>query len=172
MLKKIGVKNGPVYFQGFVDGEKVKLYDPGYRFSGGEYEKLFLKATGIDLIDILIDFSMTGEMKMLNRENYSELNGMRIFHLDPTIISGKIQRIEGIDKIKRKKYVETVNFRYSEGDVIEECRDVRRRLAEICILTPSKQLELETLRYIQTELKVYSESGRNMLCDEFELKQI
>lgn len=172
MLKGIGIKNGPVYFQGFIDGEKVRLYDPGYRFSGGEYEKLFLKATGIDLMDILIDFSITGEMKMLDRENYSGLNGMRVFHLDPTIVGGKIQRIEGVDNIKRREYVETVNFRYKEGDLVEECRDVRRRLAEICILTPNKQFELETLRYIQKELKVYSENGENMICNEFNLEQI
>lgn len=167
MLKNIGIKNGPVFFQGFVDGNKVRLYDPGFRFSGGEYEKLFLKATGIDLISMLVDFAFTGKMYPLKKNDYSNLHGMRVIHLDPTLLPGRIGQIEGVEKIKNNQYVETFNMRYSIGDRIIESNDVRRRLAEICVITPDKELEINTIQYIQETLKVFDSNGQNMLCDTF-----
>ena len=54
MIKILGIKNGPVFFQGFVDGNTVRLYDPGIRFPGNEYERIYKEATGIDPMKSII----------------------------------------------------------------------------------------------------------------------
>ena len=163
MLKKIGIKNGPVFFQGFIDKDTVRLYDPGFRFAGGEYERLLYKATGVDVIERLVRFAITGEMEPLPLNDYCMINGMRIFHLDPTLATGQIKKIVGIDTIKNRKYVETVNLRYKEGDIVEDHDDVRRRFAEICILSPDTESGKDTIKFVQENLKVLSSNGENML---------
>ncbi len=172
MLKGIGIQNGPVFFQGFIDGDTVRLYDPGFRFAGGEYERLFLKATGVDIIEILVRFSVTGIMCDIEKDDYYRINGMSAFHLDPTLATGKIGSISGLDVIKKNKYVETVNLRYSEGDIVEDYDDVRRRFAEICILAPNMEIGKETVRFVQENLKVISVDGENMLRNLFDIKRL
>lgn len=50
IVNVLGIKNGPVFCQGFVDGDTVRLYDPGIRFTGNEYERILNKITGYDLM--------------------------------------------------------------------------------------------------------------------------
>lgn len=169
MIKGLGIKNGPVFFQGFIDNGTVRLYDPGLRFSGGEYERLFLEATGIDLTDMLVEYAMTGKMKKMEEFDYYNLKGQRLFHLDPTLMPGVIGEIKGIKNILQNRYVKTFNLRYSEGEAVPNSKDVRRRLAEICILSPDRDTEIETIKFIQKNLRVTSDNNTDMLCDVFDL---
>ena len=62
MIKNLGIKYGPIFLQGFVDGETVRMYDPGLRLPGGNYENLFKHIFGVDIIKMLIEFSLTGKI--------------------------------------------------------------------------------------------------------------
>lgn len=166
MLKEIGIMNGPVFFQGFVDGNTVRLYDPGYRFSGGEYERLFQLATNIDLIQLLVGFAITGKFENIIQEaDLSHLNGMRIMQLCPTLKPGKIHQIFGVEEIMAHEAVVTFSPRYVAGDSVPECSDLRRRYAEICTLCRTREMEKEALRFIQDKLIIEDEAGENLICD-------
>ena len=61
-IREIGLQNGPLFMQGFIDGDTVRFYDPGLRFPGGEYE-LFLKhAVGVNLMYSMIELALTGQI--------------------------------------------------------------------------------------------------------------
>lgn len=166
MLNGIGIKNGPVFFQGFVDGNTVRLYDPGYRFSGGEYERLFQLATNIDLVQMLVQFAITGKFENIIQEtDISHLNGMRIMQLCPTLKPGKIHKIYGAEEILAHEDVITFSPRYAEGDSVPECSDLRRRYAEICTLCKTREKEKEALRFIQDKLIIEDEAGDSLICD-------
>lgn len=168
MLEGMGLKNGPVFMQGIIDKETVRFYDPGLRFSGGEYERLFKMATGIDLIEMMIAFAITGDMKPdYIPKNSFWLNGKRIFHLDPTLSPGVIAQIKGQDVIRKNKNVISYFERYKEGDCIPESEDVRRRYAEICLLSDSRDEEIEAIEFIQNNLHVLNENSKEMICDMF-----
>ena len=62
MIKDLGIKNGPVFMQGFVDGETVRMFDPGIRFPGNEYERIFTKATGMNPMKSIIKYAVGGEI--------------------------------------------------------------------------------------------------------------
>ncbi|MCM1119892.1 MAG: hypothetical protein NC543_11120 [bacterium] len=166
MLKGIGITNGPVFFQGFVDGDTIRLYDPGYRFSGGEYERLFQLATKIDLIQMLVQFAITGKFENIIQEaDISHLYGMRIMQLCPTLKPGRIHKIYGVEEITSHEAVVTFSPRYVEGDNVPACSDLRRRYAEICILCKTRDKEKEALRFIQDKLIIENEAGENLICD-------
>lgn len=173
MIKGIGIKNAPVFFQGFVDGDTVRFYDPGLRFSGGEYESLFLEATGIDLIKLLVEYSVTGRFKKLKMDaDISNINGMRIMQLDPILNAGKIGNILGVENVKKHKNVVTFFTRYSVGERVPECNDVRKRFAEIGIVCKSKKEVTDVCRFIQQELKVLDDQGNSLIGDNLDLLQL
>lgn len=168
MLEGMGIQNGPVFMQGIVDGATVRFYDPGFRFSGGEYERLFKLATGIDLIQMLVTFAITGKMSRANlRPDSALLEGKRILHLDPTLRAGKISQIVGLEKVREHTNVISLFERYQVGETVPESEDVSRRYAEICLLTDNKAEEIETIKYIQDTLHILDADGMEMLCSLF-----
>ena len=54
MLVNLGLKYGPVFMQGFIDGDVLRVYDPGIRFPGGDYERVFKRIVGVDLMKAMV----------------------------------------------------------------------------------------------------------------------
>ena len=170
MLKGIGLINAPVFMQGMIDGGTVRFYDPGLRFSGGEYERLFKFSTGIDLIKLLVEFAVTGcieKQPMVKDSVY--LLGKRIMQLCPVLHSGVIQEIKGEDIIRNFDEVITFSKRYHVGEEVSDRSDVGRRFAEIGILCSDYQCQQKLIKRIQKQLKVLDTQGRDMICDSLDV---
>ena len=63
MFKAMGMTDGPVFMQGFIDGDTVRFYDPGLRFPGSEYDVMFVKLVGTDIIKMMVNFAVTCKME-------------------------------------------------------------------------------------------------------------
>ena len=169
MLKGMGIQNGPVFMQGLVDKDTIRFYDPGFRFSGGEYEQLLKSATNVDLIKMLVMFSISGEMDdTLLCSDLIYLNGKRAFQLDPTLLPGHISNIIGKEKIKKHPNVISFYERYEKGEIVPQTENVARRYAEICFLTDNKEEEIKLIKFIQDTLHILDEKGQELLCCPFQ----
>lgn len=168
MLKSIGIKNGPVFMQGFVDGSTVRMYDPGLRFPGGEYDRLLTKLTGISFIKPMIEFSLTGKISedniMLDTSPYL-LNGKYALQIDFALKPGTIKEITGIEKIKDLPYVLAISQKHHVGDLIKNTGDVRRRLCEVAAIAHNKESVIIHYNTINSYLSVKNELGNEMLVD-------
>lgn len=163
------ITHAPVFMQGFVDGDKIRFYDPGLRFPGTEYEKILLKATGIDLMKDFIAFSL-GQIREEPEEKLQNafwLNGNLSIQLLVAVRGGKIGKILGLDQIKVDPNVIMVSQRYFEGETVPSSGDVRQRFCEIAILAPRDEAE-SVVRRVQEKLKVLDEKGNNMLVSQFD----
>jgi len=170
MLKGIGLKNAIAFFQGFIDGNKVRFYDPGPRFAGGEYERLAYRATGIDIMELLVAFALTGEMQQgVIGADFCRLGGKYLIQLDPNVRCGTVGTIEGLDKIRENPCVVSVSQRYVEGEYVPQANDLRQRFAEFAILSDSLQQEIENIRFVQDHLKILDENGDNMIVCPFDV---
>lgn len=169
MLKGMGIQNGPVFMQGLVDKDTIRFYDPGFRFSGGEYEQLLKNATNVDLIKMLVVFSISGKMDdTLLCSDLIYLNGKRAFQLDPTLLPGHISNIIGKEKIKKHPNVVSFYERYEKGEIVPQTENVARRYAEICFLTDNKEEEIKLIKFIQDTLHILDEKGQELLCCPFQ----
>lgn len=175
MIQKLGVKNGPVFMQGFVDGDTVRMYDPGIRFPGNEYERIFTKATGMNPIKSILSYVVGGgiddyEGKL---EGSYDLEGLCAIQYMINVGAGKIGVFEGLDEIAACPYVLDIQQRHFVGDVIEATGDIRHRAGEISILVervPEKMKE--AVAFVQSKLKVTDVEGKNMLISPFEQARI
>lgn len=164
-IKSIGIMNGPVFMQGFVDGTTIRVYDPGLRFPGGEYERLLESATGLSLSKSLIEFALSGHIskpKELTDDVY-RLNGQYTLQLDISLKPGIIKEISGLNEIRNMMNVYAVAQRYSQGDEISETHDVRQRLCEIAFTVPSFDDVEKNVNNITQRIKVTSVKNENML---------
>lgn len=175
MLSDLRIKNGPVFMQGFVDGETVRFYDPGYRFPGSEYDEMFAKNTGIDLIKLMIEFAVTGNMNNQYNNLYDgmvKMNGHAAIVLFPVIRNGKIFRIDGLDEISKIKGVYGYTTRHKVGEEVSLTKDVNQRFGEIDIICDSFEELKSTLHGVFKLLHVMDSEGLDMLYGNINVEAI
>lgn len=172
MIRNLGIKNGPVFFQGFIDKNTVRLYDPGLRLPGGNYENLFKSCTGKDIIKMLIEFSLTGTISsdfgILEADDYN-LNGNYVANLFPMVRAGKISRIDGFDYIKNRDYIVSAALRHNVGDIVEGTRTVNQRSGEFNIKTISIEGMKNAIKEIYSKLKIYDQHNAEMSCSQLDI---
>ena len=164
-ISALGIRNGPVFMQGFVDGDTVRFYDPGLRFPGGEYERMLKEATGVDIMTAMVEFALTGKVsKPQGIENKPYMLGDHYtIQLPITARPGKIAILEGMDEIAQNPSVTFAFNRYNVGDTVPETGDVRQRICEVAMVIRQTESVCESVKWVQSKLKVQDDNGENLL---------
>lgn len=172
-LKKLKITEGPVFFQCFCDGEDFYFFDPARRFPGTDFELMIKKATGIDFIELMIEFSQSGDTKVSYPTNdIWKLNGKVAAILFPTLAPGKIGNIS-INK-NEFPHNNVISYwqRVKKGDIISDVSDINRRLGEIDILANNMDELCCLINKVQKSVSVEDVNGRNMILESFEVTQV
>ena len=170
LIRHLGIKNGPVFFQGYWDGETVRLYDPGLRYPGNEYEQILAKATGVNLMKDVIPYCLGGEIEGFEEaQGCYDLNGKVCMQYMINVGPGTIGTYEGLDIIARHPNVVDVTQKHFIGDVIHSTGDVRHRAGEISVLCPRTYADMkEMIDFIQSHLVIKDTEGRNQIISPFD----
>ncbi len=165
MIKAMGVKFGPVFMQGFVDGDTIRYYDPAMRMPGGDYDLVLKEATGFDTVKSLIHFALTGDTKTCfgNPENAYLLNGKLGLLTTVSVRPGKMAHVEGMDKMLEHPYVVYGRQIIPEGADIPDSGDVRQRVAAIGALLPGKGSVKSFLEELYSTYRVLNENGDDIM---------
>ena len=171
LIKYIGIKNGPVFMQGFVDGGDFLFFDPGLRFPGTEISRLYKSKLNIDLMQTMIEFAFAGQISGLKNIIDKEtvyLKGYTMLNFFPCVKKGKIKSIVPKEKLMNIEGVEYVTYRHDVGDWIDDTKDVNQRIAEINICGDTKEQVNRTLEQVYNTLEVIDIHGNNMIFDRYE----
>ena len=164
-MRALGVENGPVCMQGFMTEDDVLFFDPGRRFPGGEYERAFKRATGVDLVETMVEFALTGEMPDCSSLGGSPylLNGSYATRLQLNVRGGTISAVSGFDEIERMPEVEYVAPYHAVGDCIPESGDVRQRFAQVVLVTDTERQMNGAIDEVCEKAHVLDEESNEMI---------
>ncbi len=103
LFQGLGILDGPVFMQGFMDGDTFRPFDPGRRFPGVEYDLMLKRATGVDFMQMLVEFAVTGRMPCteLPSDLYM-IGGCHAAVLFPTMGAGTVGSVSGLDPTFRR----------------------------------------------------------------------
>ena len=165
MIRSLGIKFGPVFLQGFVDGDTIRYYDPALRMPGGDYDLILKNATGFDTVKSLIHFALTGDTKTIfgNPQNAFNLNGGTAILLTISVRAGKITKIYGFDDIIKLKNVVYGRQIIEQGSDITNSGDIGQRVAAFGLYIPKEQSVYENIKSIYNVYKVLDENGNDMI---------
>lgn len=174
MLKSIGIKNGPVFMQGFVDGNTVRFYDPGLRYPGAEYERVYEKVHEINLMKPLIEFVLTGGVSFYKNIPIDGClqKGKFTPYLLISVRSGKICKISGLDEIRSHPSVVTIFEKYGVGDIVPTSYNVNQRFCEIDVCCDNVESLCELIDWIYDKLVIENEFGENMVFSKVNTKKL
>lgn len=175
MLKQIGVTDGPFVAQGFFTEEDVLFFDPGRRFAGGEYERAFLRTTGINVPKAMVCFALTGkypaEEEPFTKESYL-LSGKTTIRLQINVRAGVVAAEEGFDAIQEMPEVEYVAFYHAPGSEISATGNTHQRYAHIIVVADDSAKLKEAVKEIYSKIRVYDANHENMIVSLFDPEKI
>lgn len=163
MIKGLGIQYGPVMFQGFIKNGEFFFYESGLRMGGEQYYIFTREMYGVSMLDLMIEFSITGRMesaKGINVETYAFDKSCCNYYI--TLTSGKIKSIDGIEEVSKMPQVLQVATFHSVGDEIKETNSLDRVIYRLHVMDDTKEKLAETLEKISNTLNIISESGKEM----------
>lgn len=169
MIKAIELKNSPVFIQAFMDGDVARLYDPGIRLPGDNYDIAYKFVTGIDMAKLMVEFALTGKMsaktgKQIEDARIDKATAM----IQPGLRPGIIKEIIGLEEIMSKPEFLYMSQAYKVGDTVKLSNNVKQRFAEFVIACENYDQLIASIDWMFETLKVIDENGNDMIFAKFD----
>lgn len=173
-IKALGIKYGPVFMQGFVDGNTVRYYDPALRMPGGDYDLILKETTGFDTVKSLIYFALTGDSKMCFGEPAGcyKLSGGTALLMTVSVRGGVIDKVEGFEEILGKPYTIYGRQIIAEGTQISDNGDINQRVAAFGMYVKNGNSCKDIITSFYDTYKVLDAGGKNMIISKFDTKKL
>lgn len=170
MIKGLGLNNGSIFFQCFVDSEGiVRTYEPGFRLNGAQEHIIVSEVSGIDAKEMYINYALYGKVADKDLEPLSDPKPARIScKLSPIVRLGTISKLEGLEEIRAMADVVDIRPSYNEGDTVTGEGTLKQIVCRFFIVSDNKKALKENIDKIQRTFKVYDEKGENMLIGLFD----
>lgn len=165
MCRELGFRDGLIFFQGYVNNDKITLFEMGCRL-GGTFSDIDEAFLGVNPIETLIHYALTG--KMADEADYCQIKPKfdgcgAVLNILMKDEPERIHSIRGTDFVKTLPQVVNYIQFYQEGDVIPNNNATDRPLL-IAYLACASEGELKTiLEQIYEAIDVRNEAGDSML---------
>ena len=163
MIKGLGIKYGPVMFQGFIKDDRFIFYESGLRMGGEQYYVFTREMTGVSMLDLMIEFSITGRMDSadgLDLDTYAFSKTCCNYYI--TLKAGTIAGISGLDEVMNMPQVLQIATFHKTGDIISETNSLDRVIYRLHVMDDTPEKLAHILEKISGTLLVTSESGEDM----------
>lgn len=171
MFKSIGIKNGVIFIQSFVQDSDFYIYEMGYRLNGAQEFKIISEVNNINSLDMMISFSLTGKMSGWDVETFDNpFFEKYCCKLSLLIKPGTIDSIEGIAQILEMPEVIDVKPMYEEGASITSIGTLSQIVLRVFIVADSKQSLADVINRVYDSVQVLDVNGGNMLMSGFDSK--
>ena len=170
MIRDLGIMNGPIFMQGFYKEGLFYFFDPGLRFPGVEFERIYKKIWNIDFAQLLIYYSLTGYFPKGTTlpTDAARLNGNVAAILFPLLNHGTIKTVSGLDSFCNNPNVISCLTRYNEGDCLGMTYDVNQRFAEIDFLANDFDELAHLINSFYDNVRIKDLNEKDMLLDRFD----
>ena len=173
MVKSLKLHDGPFFMQGFYHEGKFKFFDPGCRFPGVDFDRVYLLEYDVDIAKQMVCYAVTGKMPdTVIPDSMYQLNGRKAAVLFPVLKAGQINNVIGLDRIESNEKVFSISRRHLIGDVIEWTHDVNQRYGEFDIIAENMDDLKVQIKEIQGTLKVLDADGKEMIYSHFDVNRI
>ena len=169
MIRSLGIQYGPVFMQGFIDGDTIRYYDPAQRMPGGDYDLVLKEASGFDTVKSLIHFALTGDVKSSfgNPERAYELNGGTALLITVSVRSGRIAHVDGLEKVLEHPNVVYGRQIIPEGTIIPASGDIQQRVAAIGAYFSDQRQIAPFVEWFYQTYKVTDENDEDMIVSRY-----
>lgn len=175
-FESIGLQNGMVFIQTFVDGEQYYLYDIGFRLTGSQEYHILEKTCAYNPLKMMVDYALTGKMGELEVEPLIDpyLKGKSACIITFLTKPCTIGEFKGIEEIEKIPGVIKVVKNHQGGDTIPESAigTLNQVILRVFIVSDSfEELKL-AIKEATVLFDVYSDKGESVLMPTINIEEI
>ncbi len=167
MFEGLGLKNGIVMMQGFICGDEFYFYESGLRMGGEQFYVFANPINGINALDMMIEFSVTGKMTCGDAKKQDNPHFTKTccnYYI--TLKAGTITSISGIDEVEKMPQVlQNATFK-KIGDVISPTNSLDRVIYRLHVMEDSPEGLARVLEKISKTLRILDQNGNEMQVEE------
>ena len=168
MFKSLGMSEGMVFMQSFIEEGKCLVYEMGYRLTGSIEHHLISKSTGFNPLAAIIDFAVGNEVDDSSINAIDPHKGC-LANVSLLITPGTIKTYRGIEEAKRLDGVLHIFLSYDEGS--ELGKQIMGRLAQLAvrvlIYADDKTELINRMEKVKNTIQVLDIDGRDMLIKDY-----
>lgn len=174
MFNSIGLKNGMVFIQSFVDESGFTIYEMGFRLTGSLEYKIFEALNGYNPMKMMINFALTGDMSCNNDYTIDPNFGSYACNITFLVKPGLIGKIIGVKEIKSVEGVIDAVLSYKEGDEIplSAVGTLSQVVLRVFITADTKAKLEEVMNTVHDLFVVISADGEKMLLEKFSVDEL
>lgn len=165
-LEHIGLKNGMLFIQTFIDQEGFKLYDVGFRVSSTQEYQFIEKYCEYNPLEMLTDYALTGKMGEKNIEKLVDpfFDNQFAFNITFLVEPGTIAKITGKNEVEKLKGILKVDVNHHEGEHIPESAKGTLRQVGVRVFGIAKTEEemSTTIQRVDELLDILDENGNTL----------
>jgi biotin carboxylase len=170
MIRQLGIQNGPMSFDGFVDGDKFRFFDPSFRLGGAQDWRIVAAITGVNISRLLTTFALTGSMGdsriVRNIDGaFAHKSAAMLYFL---VREGKIKKIHGLSEALSLGSVVGHHLSHVEGDVVRQFGTSDHVVMRILLVCDDNVQLRNNLKAIQNVIAIVDDTGDNMLLPNFD----
>ncbi|MGB7604702.1 MAG: ATP-grasp domain-containing protein [Lutisporaceae bacterium] len=162
------IHNGPIYYQMLIGNEGIKVNEIACRI-GGAYEDEFIPAvTGIDILDMLIEGSLGGEVDTALLEGYDlEKNSKKLSVQMIFADHGTVHFLNDMEKLKLLPGVFQAKYNIDLNSVIGEIENATARAGYMIIIGESAEALQANIDRAYKEIQILDEKNNNLVINFF-----
>lgn len=166
MYKAMGVTNGVLSVQGFVDEKSFYVMEMGYRLTGGQHYTFSKYENGISALEQLIHFALTGRMADFSISDKDNPKFIDVC-LNLCILGkeAKVARIVGKNFIESLPELIHANFLKRVGDQIGPDGNTSQKIANLHLVLKDQEDMHRVVSLIQSNFHVYDEIGNDLVLE-------
>lgn len=175
MFASIGLKDGMMFMQCKVKDGSCLVYDIGYRLSGSIEYKILERVYGVDPLEMLIRFALTG--CMTNDDISSKIDPISMspsFNVSCLCAPGKIKDISGLEEVRRfPEVIDVVRAHYPGQTITEQMKGLLTQITvRVLGSVKEKNLLYPVMKRVHDTIAIVSDDGRDLLLPGIEQEDI
>lgn len=170
MIRGMGIENGLVFIQSLFEDGSFYIYEMGFRFSGEQHYKIIEKQTGINLLEMMLEFAVGEDISKYDIGRYD--SGYMPYpscNLPILLGSGTIGEIKGMDEVDAMPEVVSYVLNHSAGDDVEANGSYSQMFGRFNLVASSQEKLYQTIDTIYSQLIVLSTEGKEMILTKHSL---
>lgn len=164
IVKTFNISNGPIYFQMLIGEEGIKVNEIACRIGGAYEDELIPLLTGIDILDMVIDYSLGKTIDYSRLTDYelsknTKKGTVQLFFAK----SGKISTMSDMEDIVKLNGVISGGFNFKPGESLKEITNATARAGYMIIMGENKDEIRRNLKIAYENLKIIDDEGNNLI---------
>lgn len=175
MFASVGVKDGMMFMQCKVKDGSCLVYDIGYRLSGSIEYKILESVYGVDPLEMLIRFAVSGNMTkddLSDKINPAEM--LPSFNVSCLCAPGTIKDITGLEEVKAfPEVIDVVRAHYPGQTITEQMKGLLTQITVRVLGTVEKKEQLyPVMKRVHDSIGIVSDEGKDLLLPGIEREDV